>query len=60
MFANYSLVEDEQRVSRIAAVFSTEHLLFVIGNKVCTPPEFTFHQFVHIHFIRLKAYLTSV
>ncbi|KAA0712821.1 Macrophage-stimulating protein receptor [Triplophysa tibetana] len=34
MFANYSLVEDEQRVSRIAAVFSTEHLLFVVGNKL--------------------------
>nr|XP_055069772.1 macrophage-stimulating protein receptor isoform X2 [Misgurnus anguillicaudatus] len=34
MFANYSLVEEQQRVSRIAAVLSTEHLLFVVGNKL--------------------------
>lgn len=34
MFANYSLVEEEQRVSRIAAVLSTERLLFVVGNKL--------------------------
>ncbi len=36
MFANYSLVEEEQKVSRIAAVYSSESLLFVVGNKVCT------------------------
>lgn len=50
MFANYSLVEEEQRVSRIAAVLSTERLLFVVGNKVCTPPEFTFH----IYFVQYE------
>lgn len=55
MFANYSLVEDEQSVSRIAAVLSTESLLFVVGNKVCTPPEFTFHQFVHnCYFVQFR------
>ncbi|RXN03813.1 macrophage-stimulating receptor-like isoform X1 [Labeo rohita] len=32
-FANYSLVEDIQKVSRIAAVHSSESLLFVVGNK---------------------------
>uniref|UniRef100_A0A671Q1Z9 receptor protein-tyrosine kinase n=1 Tax=Sinocyclocheilus anshuiensis TaxID=1608454 RepID=A0A671Q1Z9_9TELE len=36
LFANYSLVEDMQKVSRIAAVHSSESLLFVVGNKVCT------------------------
>ncbi|XP_051568448.1 macrophage-stimulating protein receptor-like isoform X1 [Myxocyprinus asiaticus] len=34
VFANYSLVEDKQRVSRIAAVRSSESLLFVVGNKL--------------------------
>lgn len=34
MFANYSLVEEEERVSHIAAVQSEESLLFVVGNKV--------------------------
>lgn len=34
VFANYSLVEEEEKVSRIAAVQSEESLLFVIGNKV--------------------------
>ncbi|KAK2889442.1 hypothetical protein Q8A67_014817 [Cirrhinus molitorella] len=33
-FANYSLVEDMQKVSRIAAVHSSESLLFVVGNKL--------------------------
>lgn len=36
VFANYSLVEEKQKVSRIAAVHSSESLLFVVGNKVCT------------------------
>uniref|UniRef100_A0A673FR31 receptor protein-tyrosine kinase n=1 Tax=Sinocyclocheilus rhinocerous TaxID=307959 RepID=A0A673FR31_9TELE len=36
VFANYSLVEEMQKVSRIAAVHSSESLLFVVGNKVCT------------------------
>lgn len=35
VFANYSLVEDMERVSRIAAIHSSESLLFVVGNKVC-------------------------
>ncbi|CAM4627323.1 unnamed protein product [Leuciscus chuanchicus] len=34
VFANYSLVEDMQRVSRMAAVRSSESLLFVVGNKL--------------------------
>lgn len=34
VFANYSLVEEEERVSHIAAVQSEESLLFVVGNKV--------------------------
>lgn len=34
VFANYSLVEKEERVSDIAAVQSDESLLFVVGNKV--------------------------
>lgn len=33
IFANYSLVEN-QRVSSIAAVYSSEYLLFVVGDKV--------------------------
>lgn len=33
IFANYSLVEN-QRVSSIAAVYSSEFLLFVVGDKV--------------------------
>lgn len=33
IFANYSLVEN-QRVSSIAAVYSAEYLLFVVGDKV--------------------------
>ncbi|TSM36139.1 Macrophage-stimulating protein receptor [Bagarius yarrelli] len=33
VFANYSLVEEEERVSSIAAVQSEESLLFVVGNK---------------------------
>lgn len=34
IFANYSLVEN-QKVSSTAAVLSTDHLLFVVGDKVC-------------------------
>uniref|UniRef100_A0A673FPP7 receptor protein-tyrosine kinase n=1 Tax=Sinocyclocheilus rhinocerous TaxID=307959 RepID=A0A673FPP7_9TELE len=34
VFANYSLVEEMQKVSRIAAVHSSESLLFVVGNKL--------------------------
>lgn len=35
VFANYSLVEDAQKVSRIAAIHSSlESLLFVVGNKL--------------------------
>ncbi|XP_076870132.1 macrophage-stimulating protein receptor isoform X2 [Brachyhypopomus gauderio] len=34
VFANYSLVEKEEKVSRIAAVQSEESLLFVVGNKM--------------------------
>ncbi|XP_067316269.1 macrophage-stimulating protein receptor isoform X2 [Pseudorasbora parva] len=34
VFANYSLVEDMQPVSRIAAISSSESLLFVVGNKL--------------------------
>lgn len=34
VFANFSLVEEEERVSRVAAVQSEESLLFVVGNKV--------------------------
>ncbi|KAK7155634.1 hypothetical protein R3I93_010318 [Phoxinus phoxinus] len=34
VFANYSLVEDMQRVSRMAAIRSSESLLFVVGNKL--------------------------
>ncbi|XP_077054260.1 macrophage-stimulating protein receptor isoform X2 [Siphateles boraxobius] len=34
VFANYSLVEDMQRVSRMAAILSSESLLFVVGNKL--------------------------
>lgn len=33
IFANYSL-EENQRVSSIAAVYSSEYLLFVVGDKV--------------------------
>uniref|UniRef100_A0A671NQL2 Macrophage-stimulating protein receptor-like n=1 Tax=Sinocyclocheilus anshuiensis TaxID=1608454 RepID=A0A671NQL2_9TELE len=36
VFANYSLVEEMQKVSRIAAVHSSESLLLVVENKVCT------------------------
>ncbi|KAF5904277.1 macrophage-stimulating protein receptor-like isoform X1, partial [Clarias magur] len=36
VFANYSLVGEEEKVSRIAAVQSEESLLFVVGNKVVT------------------------
>ncbi|XP_053539574.1 macrophage-stimulating protein receptor isoform X2 [Ictalurus punctatus] len=36
VFANYSLVEEPERVSRIAAVQSEESLLFVVGNKMVT------------------------
>ncbi|XP_048054741.1 macrophage-stimulating protein receptor isoform X1 [Megalobrama amblycephala] len=36
VFANYSLVEDMQSVSRIAAIHSSESLLFVVGNKLIT------------------------
>ncbi|KAB5583954.1 hypothetical protein PHYPO_G00101820 [Pangasianodon hypophthalmus] len=36
VFANYSLVEEEERVSSIAAVQSDESLLFVVGNKMVT------------------------
>ncbi|XP_026856488.2 macrophage-stimulating protein receptor [Electrophorus electricus] len=34
VFANYSLVGEEEKVSRIAAVQSEESLLFVVGNKM--------------------------
>uniref|UniRef100_A0A8C1W3H7 receptor protein-tyrosine kinase n=1 Tax=Cyprinus carpio TaxID=7962 RepID=A0A8C1W3H7_CYPCA len=34
VFANYSLVEEMQKVSQIAAVHSSESLLFVVGNKL--------------------------
>ncbi|XP_051986945.1 macrophage-stimulating protein receptor [Xyrauchen texanus] len=34
VFANYSLVEDKQKVSRTAAILSSESLLFVVGNKL--------------------------
>lgn len=37
IFANYSLVEN-QRVSSIAAVYSPEYLLFVVGDKVRPQP----------------------
>ncbi|KAK3574959.1 hypothetical protein QTP86_019710, partial [Hemibagrus guttatus] len=36
VFANYSLVDEEERVSRIAAVQSEDSLLFVVGNKIVT------------------------
>ncbi|KAG7248101.1 hypothetical protein CRUP_019349 [Coryphaenoides rupestris] len=38
IFANYSLVEN-QRVSSIAAVYSTEYLLFVVGDKMFQVPQ---------------------
>ncbi|XP_061584010.1 macrophage-stimulating protein receptor [Cololabis saira] len=38
VFANYSLVEN-QRVSPIAAVYSSEYLLFVIGDKMIQVPQ---------------------
>ncbi|XP_024126276.1 macrophage-stimulating protein receptor [Oryzias melastigma] len=38
LFANYSLVEN-QRVSSIAAVYSTEYLLFVVGDKMIQVPQ---------------------
>ncbi|XP_036386947.1 macrophage-stimulating protein receptor [Megalops cyprinoides] len=38
IFANYSLVEN-QRVSSIAAVYSPESLLFVVGNKLIRVPQ---------------------
>ncbi|KAK2857771.1 hypothetical protein Q7C36_005690 [Tachysurus vachellii] len=36
VFANYSLVDEEERVSPIAAVQSEDSLLFVVGNKMMT------------------------
>uniref|UniRef100_A0A8C7R461 receptor protein-tyrosine kinase n=1 Tax=Oncorhynchus mykiss TaxID=8022 RepID=A0A8C7R461_ONCMY len=38
IFANYTLVEN-QRVSPIAAVYSSESLLFVVGDKVIQVPQ---------------------
>uniref|UniRef100_A0A3Q3WBW3 Macrophage-stimulating protein receptor n=1 Tax=Mola mola TaxID=94237 RepID=A0A3Q3WBW3_MOLML len=38
IFANYSLVENE-RVSSIAAVYSSEYLLFVVGDKMIQVPQ---------------------
>ncbi|KAK2862548.1 hypothetical protein Q5P01_002081 [Channa striata] len=38
IFANYSLVEN-QRVSSIAAVYSSEYLLFVVGDKMIQVPQ---------------------
>nr|XP_015815471.2 macrophage-stimulating protein receptor [Nothobranchius furzeri] len=38
IFANYSLVEN-QRVSSIAAVHSSEYLLFVVGDKMIQVPQ---------------------
>uniref|UniRef100_A0A8C5FZ42 Macrophage-stimulating protein receptor n=1 Tax=Gouania willdenowi TaxID=441366 RepID=A0A8C5FZ42_GOUWI len=38
MFANYSIVEN-QRVSSIAAVYSSEYLLFVVGDKMIQVPQ---------------------
>ncbi|XP_023659932.1 macrophage-stimulating protein receptor [Paramormyrops kingsleyae] len=38
IFANYSLVEN-QSVSPIAAVYSSEDLLFVVGNKMIRVPQ---------------------
>ncbi|XP_070965264.1 macrophage-stimulating protein receptor-like [Oncorhynchus clarkii lewisi] len=38
IFANYTLVEN-QRVSSIAAVYSSESLLFVVGDKVIQVPQ---------------------
>ncbi|XP_040059681.1 macrophage-stimulating protein receptor isoform X3 [Gasterosteus aculeatus] len=38
IFANYSLVEN-QRVSSIAAVYSAEYLLFVVGDKMIQVPQ---------------------
>ncbi|KAG9353244.1 hypothetical protein JZ751_017820 [Albula glossodonta] len=38
IFANYSLAEN-QRVSSIASVYSPEHLLFVVGNKMIRVPQ---------------------
>ncbi|XP_077459070.1 macrophage-stimulating protein receptor isoform X1 [Stigmatopora argus] len=38
IFANYSLVEN-QRISSIAAVYSSEYLLFVIGDKMFQVPQ---------------------
>ncbi|TNN67351.1 Macrophage-stimulating protein receptor [Liparis tanakae] len=38
IFANYSLVEN-QRVTSIAAVYSTEYLLFVVGDKMIQVPQ---------------------
>ncbi|KAL4655983.1 macrophage-stimulating protein receptor isoform X1 [Arapaima gigas] len=38
IFANYSLVENE-KVSPIAAVYSAESLLFVVGNKMIQVPQ---------------------
>ncbi|RXN34320.1 macrophage-stimulating receptor-like protein [Labeo rohita] len=38
IFANYSLVEN-QKVSSTAAVLSTDHLLFVVGDKMIQVPQ---------------------
>ncbi|XP_077583217.1 macrophage-stimulating protein receptor isoform X1 [Stigmatopora nigra] len=38
IFANYSLVEN-QRISSIAAVYSSEYLLFVVGDKMFQVPQ---------------------
>ncbi|KAK5913025.1 hypothetical protein CesoFtcFv8_002847 [Champsocephalus esox] len=38
IFANYSLVEN-QRVSSIATVYSSEYLLFVVGDKMIQVPQ---------------------
>ncbi|XP_038152026.1 macrophage-stimulating protein receptor isoform X1 [Cyprinodon tularosa] len=38
IFANYSLVEN-QRVSSVAAVYSSEYLLFVVGDKMIQVPQ---------------------
>ncbi|XP_061544735.1 macrophage-stimulating protein receptor isoform X3 [Phycodurus eques] len=38
IFANYSLVEN-QRISSIAAVYSSEYLLFVVGDKMLRVPQ---------------------
>ncbi|XP_049589444.1 macrophage-stimulating protein receptor isoform X1 [Syngnathus scovelli] len=38
IFANYSLAEN-QRISSIAAVYSSEYLLFVVGDKMIRVPQ---------------------